>query len=181
MSPAPAVEGGRRSARQQAVFLLYQGVKWTVFRVYVPPNKALMVTNKFGDPLPPELIALTMVVLALSLVIAWFKDIPDMAGDRQFRVRTLTLRLGPRRALYTTRDTVADIDERVKQNLTLRFRLGEFDPGGGPYARVKADAAANGRLQSVVDNKNGTRTYHWFVSQPISNYNIALNVAPLGF
>ena len=40
-----------------AVFVLYQGVKWTVFRVFVPPNKALMVTNKFGDPLPPELIA----------------------------------------------------------------------------------------------------------------------------
>jgi homogentisate phytyltransferase / homogentisate geranylgeranyltransferase len=48
---------------------------------------------------PPELIALTGVVLALSLVIAWFKDIPDMAGDRQFRVRTLTLRLGPRRVI----------------------------------------------------------------------------------
>ncbi len=39
-------------------------------------------------------------------------------------------------------------------------------------------AASNGRLQSVVDNKNGTRTYNWFISQPISNYNIALNVAP---
>lgn len=39
-------------------------------------------------------------------------------------------------------------------------------------------AASNGRLQSVVDNKNGTKTYNWFVSQPISNYAIALNVAP---
>ena len=39
------------------VFVFYQGVKWTVFRVYVPPKKALMVINKFGDPLPPELIA----------------------------------------------------------------------------------------------------------------------------
>lgn len=39
-------------------------------------------------------------------------------------------------------------------------------------------AASNGRLQSVVDNKNGTKTYNWFISQPISNYNIALNVAP---
>jgi aminopeptidase N len=39
-------------------------------------------------------------------------------------------------------------------------------------------AASNGRLQSVVDNKNGTRTYNWFISQPISNYNIALNAAP---
>jgi len=39
-------------------------------------------------------------------------------------------------------------------------------------------AASNGRLQSVTDNKNGMRTYNWFISQPISNYNIALNVAP---
>ena len=27
--------------------------KWTVMRVYVPPDKALMVINKFGDPCPP--------------------------------------------------------------------------------------------------------------------------------
>lgn len=39
-------------------------------------------------------------------------------------------------------------------------------------------AASNGKLQSVIDNKDGTRTYNWFVSQPISNYEIALNVAP---
>src|SRR5215203_3068339 len=31
--------------------------KWTVMRVYVPPNKALKVVNKYGQPLPPELIA----------------------------------------------------------------------------------------------------------------------------
>ena len=39
-------------------------------------------------------------------------------------------------------------------------------------------AASNGKLQSVVDNKDGTRTFNWFLAQPISNYNIALNVAP---
>jgi len=39
-------------------------------------------------------------------------------------------------------------------------------------------AASNGKLQSVVDNKNGTKTFNWFISQPISNYNISLNVAP---
>lgn len=39
-------------------------------------------------------------------------------------------------------------------------------------------AASNGRLQSVVDNKDGTKTFNWFVSQPIANYCIALNVAP---
>lgn len=49
--------------------------------------------------LPPPIVMLTSIILALSLVIAWFKDIPDMDGDRQFHVRTLTLRLGPRRVL----------------------------------------------------------------------------------
>src|SRR3982751_2843745 len=31
--------------------------KWTVMRVYVPPDKALKVISKFGNPLPPDLIA----------------------------------------------------------------------------------------------------------------------------
>lgn len=39
-------------------------------------------------------------------------------------------------------------------------------------------AASNGRLQSVVKNADGTSTYQWFLSNPVSNYNIALNVAP---
>lgn len=39
-------------------------------------------------------------------------------------------------------------------------------------------AASNGKLKSTVDNKDGTKTYNWEVSQPISNYCIALNVAP---
>ena len=37
-------------------FLAYQGFKWTVMRVYVPPGKALMVINKFGGELPSHLI-----------------------------------------------------------------------------------------------------------------------------
>ena len=39
-------------------------------------------------------------------------------------------------------------------------------------------AAANGKLQSVIKNTDGTQTFNWFVSNPISNYCIALNVAP---
>jgi hypothetical protein len=31
--------------------------KWTVMRVYVPPDKALKVISKFGEPLPGDLIA----------------------------------------------------------------------------------------------------------------------------
>lgn len=39
-------------------------------------------------------------------------------------------------------------------------------------------AASNGKLVSMVRNSDRTVTYNWFVSQPIANYCIALNVAP---
>lgn len=37
---------------------------------------------------------LTATIFIYSIVIAWFKDIPDMEGDRHFHINTLTLRLG---------------------------------------------------------------------------------------
>ncbi|MCB0520965.1 MAG: homogentisate phytyltransferase [Lewinellaceae bacterium] len=37
---------------------------------------------------------LTATIFIYSIVIAWFKDIPDMEGDRRFQINTLTLRLG---------------------------------------------------------------------------------------
>ncbi len=36
---------------------------------------------------------------------------------------------------------------------------------------------SNGRLRKVEDLKDGTKTYHWFVSNPISNYVININIA----
>jgi aminopeptidase N len=38
--------------------------------------------------------------------------------------------------------------------------------------------ATNGRLVRVEQHDDATRTYHWFVSTPISAYNVALNIAP---
>jgi len=38
--------------------------------------------------------------------------------------------------------------------------------------------ATNGRLEGVTENGDGTRTYAWFVSTPISDYNVALNIGP---
>lgn len=35
---------------------------------------------------------------------------------------------------------------------------------------------ANGRLKSVTENQNGTSTWNWFVSNPISNYVVNINV-----
>ncbi|WP_291104207.1 MULTISPECIES: M1 family metallopeptidase [unclassified Flavobacterium] len=35
---------------------------------------------------------------------------------------------------------------------------------------------SNGRLQSVVDLKDGTRTFTWYVSNPINNYGVNINI-----
>lgn len=35
---------------------------------------------------------------------------------------------------------------------------------------------SNGRLRLVEDLKNGTRTYHWFVANPINNYGVNINI-----
>lgn len=38
--------------------------------------------------------------------------------------------------------------------------------------------ATVGKLQRIVPNQDATSTYHWLMSNPISNYEIALNIAP---
>lgn len=38
--------------------------------------------------------------------------------------------------------------------------------------------ASNGRLRGISENGNGTRTFHWFVSTPINNYGLSINIAP---
>ncbi len=50
--------------------------------------------------LPPVIWLLTAVMFAFSIAIAWFKDLPDLAGDKAFDVRTLPVRLGPTRVLH---------------------------------------------------------------------------------
>jgi homogentisate phytyltransferase/homogentisate geranylgeranyltransferase len=50
------------------------------------------------SPLPGPVIALTLFVLPFSFAIAVLKDVPDVEGDRRFRIATFTVRLGPRAA-----------------------------------------------------------------------------------
>ena len=39
-----------------ALYVAWLAIKWTTMRVYVPHDKALLVINKYGDPLPPDAI-----------------------------------------------------------------------------------------------------------------------------
>lgn len=61
--------------------------------------------NQLGLPLqiPGRMWALTIFVLVFSIVIAIFKDIPDIEGDRQFNITTFTVRLGQARVYQIAR------------------------------------------------------------------------------
>jgi homogentisate phytyltransferase/homogentisate geranylgeranyltransferase len=48
---------------------------------------------------PGPIVALTLFVLPYSFAIAVLKDVPDAEGDRRFRIRTFSVRLGARRVM----------------------------------------------------------------------------------
>lgn len=54
---------------------------------------------ELGAPtgLPPIIWAAALFFFGFGLVIALYKDIPDLEGDRRYTVRTFTVRLGPQR------------------------------------------------------------------------------------
>lgn len=57
--------------------------------------------------IPPAIWLLTATIFVYSIAIAWFKDIPDMEGDRKYRINTLTLRLGASRVFRTGNALIA--------------------------------------------------------------------------
>jgi len=48
----------------------------------------------------PAIYPLTIFISAFSLAIAWYKDLPDRAGDAHFGYRTFPLLYSPKTALY---------------------------------------------------------------------------------
>lgn len=58
-------------------------------------NLGLFLHFHGGFPIPAAVWALTAFVIVFTFAIAIFKDIPDIAGDRQYHISTLTIRLGP--------------------------------------------------------------------------------------
>lgn len=55
------------------------------------------------EPIPGIVWALTGFILVFTFAIAIFKDIPDVAGDRQYNILTFTARLGSRAVFNLSR------------------------------------------------------------------------------
>ncbi len=79
-----------------AAALCISGVRSAVVNLGMYGHFALV----FGGALTiaPSVWALTAFVLPFSFAIAVLKDVPDMEGDRRYRIATFTVRLGPHRA-----------------------------------------------------------------------------------
>jgi len=49
--------------------------------------------------LPENVKILTVFIIVFSIVISWFKDLPDVKGDAKYRIRTLAILYSPRTAV----------------------------------------------------------------------------------
>lgn len=65
----------------------------------------LHISDRLGLPLtiPGTVWALTAFILLFSIAIALFKDIPDIEGDRQYGISTLSVKLGQRAVFNVAR------------------------------------------------------------------------------
>ena len=53
-----------------------------------------------NDNIPDYVWCLTFFIMAFSIAIAWFKDLPDTEGDDRFRIRTLAVLYNKKTALW---------------------------------------------------------------------------------
>ncbi len=59
--------------------------------------------NSLSLAIPAEVWVLTVFVIVFTFAIAIFKDIPDMEGDKQYNITTLTIELGKRAVFNLSR------------------------------------------------------------------------------
>jgi homogentisate phytyltransferase/homogentisate geranylgeranyltransferase len=75
-----------------AASLCISGVRSVVVNLGVYAHFSLAFEGTIS--IPAAVWALTIVVLPFSFAIAILKDVPDAEGDRRFRIRTFTVRVG---------------------------------------------------------------------------------------
>ena len=84
-----------------AASLCISGVRSVVVNLGVYAHFSLALGPGGSVSIPAAVWALTIVVLPFSFAIAILKDVPDAEGDRRFRIRTFTVRVGGAKVLRT--------------------------------------------------------------------------------
>ena len=74
-------------------------VRGVLVNIGMAVHFAGMLQGNFS--IQPVIHPLTIFITAFSLAIAWYKDLPDRAGDAHFGYRTFPLLYSPKTALYT--------------------------------------------------------------------------------
>ncbi len=54
----------------------------------------ILINKRYSFEL--DIMVLSVFIVAFSIVIAWFKDLPDMEGDEQFKIKSLAILYSPK-------------------------------------------------------------------------------------
>ena len=54
----------------------------------------ILINNSYEFNL--DIMVLSAFIIAFSIVIAWFKDLPDMEGDEKFKIKSLAILYSPK-------------------------------------------------------------------------------------
>jgi homogentisate phytyltransferase/homogentisate geranylgeranyltransferase len=120
----------------------------------------LGVYAHFAHRIDPPVVALCAFVLPFSFAIAVLKDVPDIEGDRRFRIRTFSVRLGPHRvkAIGLTALTAAYLGMAVAGPLVLQGHAEPVVLTGGHLAALTL-LCAWARAADPRDHAGFTRFY----------------------
>ena len=99
--------------------------------------RALRAGVRRRADISPPVWALTAFVLPFSFAIAVLKDVPDIEGDRRYRIATFTVRLGPRRAA------------RLGIGALVLAYAGMVDPRAAARQRRRASGAGGGHVAAL--------------------------------
>jgi homogentisate phytyltransferase/homogentisate geranylgeranyltransferase len=120
----------------------------------------LGVYAHFAHRIDPPVWALCAFVLPFSFAIAVLKDVPDIEGDRRFRIRTFSVRLGPERvkAIGLTALVAAYLGMAFAGPFALRHHVQPLVLSGGHLAAL-AILCVWARAADPRDRAGFTRFY----------------------
>ena len=75
-----------------------------------------------SETIPPAIWLLTATIFVYSIVIAWFKDIPDIEGDSRYQIMTLSIRMGPKK-VFLVGNVLLTLTYLILMVLPLLFDL----------------------------------------------------------